>query len=137
MNHFIVDVLTPEKVVAKGIPGESLLIPTEKGQINVLPEHTHLITKLGTGIITVFAGADDQDKEFSVTHGICKILNDRVTIMSHTSEEKNDIDVDRAKRALERANDKLNNDGQLSDDEIVKFQRKAERAKLRIQLSNK
>ena len=137
MNHFLVDVLTPEKVVARGIPGESLLIPTENGQINVLPDHTHLITRLGTGVVTVFAGADDQDMEFSVTHGICKILNNRVTIMTHTSEESGGIDVERAQRALKRANDKLNNDGQLTDDEVLKFQRKAERAALRIQLAGK
>ena len=137
MNQFLVDVLTPEKVVAKDIPGESLLIPTEKGQINVLPSHTHLITRLGTGIVTVFGSADDPDKEFSVTHGICKVLDNKVTIMTHTSEEKGDIDVERAKRALDRANDELNNNTQLSDEEIVKFRRKAERAALRIQLSKR
>jgi F-type H+-transporting ATPase subunit epsilon len=137
MNHFTVDILTPEKVIARNIPGESLLIPTIRGQINVLPEHTHVVTRLSTGIVSVFAGGDDQDREFSVTHGICKVLDNKVTVLAHTSEESRNIDVDRAKRALENANSMMSSDKHLTEEEMVKYQRKAERAELRIQLSSK
>lgn len=137
MNYFTVDVLTPEKVVAKDIPAESLLIPTVRGQINVLPHHTHLINRLSVGVLSIFGGADDPDRDFSVTHGICKVLEDKVIIMSHTSEECHEIDVERAKRALEHAESKLSGGEALNDHEIRKFRRKAERAKLRIQLAEK
>ncbi|MCF8058076.1 MAG: ATP synthase F1 subunit epsilon [Bacteriovoracaceae bacterium] len=135
MNYFTVDLLTPEKVVAKDIPAESLLIPTVRGQINILPHHTHLINRLSTGVLSIFGGADDPDRHFSVTYGICKVLEDKVIIMSHTSEEKSEISADRAEQALETAERRLNSGEALSDSEIEKFQRKAERARLRIQLS--
>jgi F-type H+-transporting ATPase subunit epsilon len=135
MNYFTVDVLTPEKTVAKGIPAESLLIPTIRGQINVLPHHTHIINRLSTGVLTIFGGADDPDRDFSVSHGICKVLEDRVIIMSHTAEECDAIDVERANRALENAEGKLNSGEALSDEDLIKFRRKAERAKLRIQMA--
>lgn len=134
MNYFTVDVLTPEKVVAKDIPAESLLIPTIRGQINILPHHTHLINRLSTGVLSIFGGADDPDRHFSVTYGICKVLEDKVIIMSHTSEEAKEISAERAQAALENALGKLNGGDALSDDEIEKFRRKAERAKLRMQL---
>jgi F-type H+-transporting ATPase subunit epsilon len=135
MNYFTVDVLTPEKTVARGIPAESLLIPTIRGQINDLPHHTHLINRLSTGVLTIFGGADDPDRDFSISHGICKVLEDKVIIMSHTAEECQNIDSERALQALEHAESKLNSGESLSDEELTKFRRKAERAKLRIQLS--
>ena len=137
MNYFTVDLLTPEKVVAKDIPAESLIIPTVRGQINVLPHHTHIINRLGTGTLSIFGGADDPDRHFSVTYGICKVLENKVIIMSHTSEENHEIDVERATRALEDAQAHLNSEKPMTDDEVEKFRRKVERAQLRIQIAEK
>lgn len=135
MNYFTVDVLTPEKVVAKDVPAESMLIPTVRGQINILPHHTHLINRLSTGVLSIFGGADDPDRHFSVTYGICKVLEDKVIIMSHTSEENTKISAERAEEALNAALERLNSGDALSDDEIEKYRRKAERAQLRMQLA--
>ena len=135
MNYFTVDVLTPEKVVAKDIPAESMLIPTVRGQINILPHHTHLIKRLSTGVLSIFGGADDPHRYFSVTYGICKVLEDKVIIMSHTSEENNEISAERAEAALDAAMERLNSGDALSDDEIEKYRRKAQRAQLRKQLA--
>ncbi len=135
MNYFTVDVLTPEKVVAKDVPAESLLIPTVRGQINILPHHTHLINRLSTGVLSIFGGADDPDRHFSVTYGICKVLEDKVIIMSHTSEESHEISVERAQEALEAALSRLNSGDALSDEEVEKYRRKVERAQLRVQLA--
>ena len=134
-NHYTVDVLTPYRVLAKNLPAESMLIPTESGQINVLENHTHIVTKLTTGQLSVFGGADDPDRFFTVTHGICKVLNDKVVILSQVSEENHEIDAERARLSLKNAEEMLNNES-LSDDELNKYQRKAERAKLRIQMAD-
>ncbi len=133
MNHFTVDILTPDKIVARDIPAESLLIPTVRGQINVLPDHTHIITRLSTGQLSVFGGADDPDRHFIVTYGICKVLLDKIIILSNASEEHHEVDKDRAQLALDNALEALKSDS-LSDEEITKYRRKVERAQLRIQL---
>lgn len=135
MNHFTVDVLTPNKVIAKDVPCESLLIPTVRGQINVLAQHTHIVNQLGTGQLSVFGGADDVDRHFSITHGICKVLENKITILSNTAEETHEIDGERARRALDHATQYLADHDSLTDDEITKFQRKIERANLRIQMA--
>ncbi|MBT3584366.1 MAG: ATP synthase F1 subunit epsilon [Halobacteriovoraceae bacterium] len=134
-NAFTVDILTPDKVVGKNIPAESLLIPTVRGQINVLADHTHIVSKLETGTLSVFGGADDPDRHFSVTIGVCKLLKDKVIVLANTSEEVHEIDVERAKRALGNAEDKLKSAETLSEDELVKYQRKVGRARLRIQMA--
>ena len=135
MNYFTVDILTPEKIVAEGIPAESLLIPSVRGQNNVLPNHTHIINELATGVLTVFGGADDPDVDYSVSGGICKVLNDKVIVMTHIAEKNTEIDLERAERALEHAQEKLNSGEPLSDAEVEQYRNKAERAQIRIQLA--
>lgn len=134
MNHFTVDVLTPNRVVAKDVPAEALLIPTTRGQINVLPNHTHVVTQLSTGMLSIFGDGNDPDRHFSVSHGICKVLEDKIVILSNTSEEEHEVNLERAERALKNAEGKLASES-LDDVELVKYQRKAERARLRIQLA--
>ena len=132
MNNFTVDILTPNKVVAKNIPAENVVIPTLKGQIEVMKDHTHVVEKLETGLITVLGGADDADRDFFVTVGICKVLKDKITILSNTAEECHEVNLERAELALKNAEERLA--ATCSDEELVKYRRKAERAKLRIQL---
>ena len=134
MNFFTVDILTPQKVVAKELPAESLLVSTVRGQINVLPEHTHLITQLAIGELSIFGGADDSDRHFALSTGVCKILGRKISILAHTAEEEREIDGKRAELALQNALRRLE-DGGLSDREIEKFRNKVERARLRIQLA--
>jgi F-type H+-transporting ATPase subunit epsilon len=136
MNYFLVDVLTPSKIIAKNVQAESLLIPTSRGQINVLEGHTHLVTKLAPGVLTLFGGPDYGDRNFVITVGVCKILENKITILANTAEESKDVDVERAKLALARAEEKLRHPDTLSIEELEKYTRKVERAKLRIQLGD-
>ncbi len=135
MKYYVVDILTPSKIIAKAIPAESLLIPTIRGQINVLENHTHLVTKLANGVLTVFGGPDYADRNFMVSSGVCKILEDKIVILASTAEESTDIDVARAKLSLQNAEEKLKNTEGLSIEDVDHYVQKAERAKLRIQLA--
>ena len=135
MKYFVVDILTPSKIIAKGIPAESLLIPTVRGQINVLENHTHIVTKLSTGVLTVFGGPDYADRNFIVTDGVCKILENKVTILANTAEESSDVNVERARLSLQNAEEKLKNTEGLTFDEVDEYVQKAERARLRLQLA--
>lgn len=134
MKYFSVDILTPSKIIAKNIPAESLLIPTVRGQINVLEGHTHIVTKLATGVLTVFGGTDYADRNFVLTTGVCKILEDKIVILSNTAEESTDVDVERAKLALKNAEDHLKNTDGLTAEEVEKYQHRVELAKIRIQM---
>lgn len=134
MKYFTVDILTPSKIIAKGIPAESLLIPTTRGQINVLENHTHVVTKLSPGVLTVFGGPDYADRNFALSTGVCKILENKIVILSNTSEESTEVDVERAKLALKNAEEHLKHPDGLSLEEVEKYQHKVELAKIRIQI---
>lgn len=135
MKYFVVEILTPSKIIAKGVQAESLLIPTIRGQINVLKDHTHIITKLSNGVLTVFGGTEYADRHFFVSEGICKILDNTIQILANTAEESVEVDVERAKRSLVHAEEKLKSTEGLTLDEIAEYEARAERAKLRIQIA--
>ena len=135
MKYYTVDILTPSKIIAKAIPAESLLIPTVRGQINVLENHTHIVTKLATGVLTVFGGPDYADRNFLVSSGVCKILEEKIVVLANTAEESTDVNVERAKLSLQNAEERLKNTEGLSTEEVDEYVQKAERARLRIQLA--
>ncbi len=102
---FKLNLYTPKGVVIKGLECNDIVIPTVRGEINILPEHTHILTELSTGILT--AKTASGVRHFSVTAGLCRVLADTVTILSFTSESQKDVDLERAKAAKAKATDRL------------------------------
>lgn len=134
MDYFSIDILTPTRVLVKDAKADSLLVPTINGQINILMGHTHMITRLDTGILTIFGAEDYPDRNFSITTGVCKIQDKKILILSNVSEEYCEIDVERAQKALDFAKNKINSEA-LTDEKLAKYERKVERAQLRLQMA--
>ena len=133
-SAFKLNLFTPKGVVIKGLECNDIAIPTVRGEINILPEHTHILTELSTGVLT--AKTTMGLRHFSVTAGLCRVLADTVTILSFTSERAEDIDLERAKSAKAKAMDRLSGKENLTDVDLIKFRRKLERAELRLRLTN-
>jgi F-type H+-transporting ATPase subunit epsilon len=133
-SAFKLNLYTPKGVVIKGLECNDIVIPTVRGEINILPEHTHILTELSTGILT--AKSPMGLRHFSVTAGLCRVLQDTVTILSFTSERAEDIDLERARSAKAKAVDRLSGKESLTDVDLIKFRRKLERAELRLRLAN-
>src|SRR6478736_9330119 len=97
MAAFKLNLFTPKGTVVKDLECNDIVIPTIRGEINILPEHTHILTELSTGLMTVKTPMGT--RHFSVTAGLCRVLKDTVTILSFTSERAEDVDMERAKSA--------------------------------------
>ncbi|MCY4643630.1 MAG: ATP synthase F1 subunit epsilon [Bacteriovoracales bacterium] len=137
MAYFAVDVLTPYKVLAKNIPADGLFIPTTRGEINVLPHHTHIISQLETGILKCVSSSGSGEESFMVTTGIVKVLKNKITVLAQVAEKAQDIDVERAKKALEMAKSKISSGEILDDEQLEKYRRKLARALVRTTLASK
>ena len=134
MANFKLSLLTPSGVFVSNLECSEVYIPTYSGEINVLPEHTHVLSKLNTGVLT--AKTSSGDRHFSVSSGICKVLKDEIHVLAYNAEKPEDIDVERAKSALAKAESRLEGNDPITDVELIKFQRKLERAKTRLRLAN-
>jgi F-type H+-transporting ATPase subunit epsilon len=134
MAAFKLNLFTPKGTVIKDLECNEITIPTVRGEINILPEHTHILTELSTGVLT--AKTPMGSRHFSVTAGLCRVLKDTVTVLSFTSERAEDVDLERAKAAKSKALDRLSGKENLTDVDLIKFRRKLERADLRVRLAN-
>ena len=134
MAAFKLNLFTPKGAVIKDLEANDIVIPTVRGEINILPEHTHILTELSTGLMTVKTPMGT--RHFTVTAGLCRVLKDTVTVLSFTSEKSEEIDLERAKAAKSKATDRLSGKESLSDLDLIKFRRKLERAELRIRAAN-
>lgn len=103
-DTFKLEIVTPEKRVVD-TTAEEVEIPGKNGYLGVLPGHAPLITELSVGEITFRENSTEQ--RLAVAWGFAEVLPDRVTILAETAERPNEIDVARARKAKERAEQRL------------------------------
>jgi F-type H+-transporting ATPase subunit epsilon len=103
-DTFQLEIVTPEKVAVRDA-AEEMQIPGKNGYLGILPGHAPLITELGVGEITYRNGG--QTHRLAVAWGFAEVLPNKVTILAETAEHPEEIDVNRAQQAKQRAEEKL------------------------------
>ena len=100
-----IEVVTPEKAVVDE-DAKIVVAPGELGEFGVLSGHTTFLTTLKTGTLR-FTDAKDQEHYVFVSGGFAEALPDKVTVLAESAERRRDIDMARAKAAMERAEKRL------------------------------
>jgi len=103
-DTFHLEIVTPEKKVVE-TAAEEVQIPGKNGYLGILPGHAPLITELAVGEIKYRENSAEQ--RLAVAWGFAEVLPDKVTILAETAERPSDIDVNRARKAKERAEQRL------------------------------
>ncbi|RLB06991.1 MAG: F0F1 ATP synthase subunit epsilon [Deltaproteobacteria bacterium] len=101
---FLLEVVTPNRLVLSQ-EVEEITAPGVEGEFGVLPGHTPFFTTLRVGEVMYRAGKEQ--RYMAVTWGFVEVLPDRVTILAEAAELEDEIDVERATRAKERAEERL------------------------------
>jgi F-type H+-transporting ATPase subunit epsilon len=91
--------LVREKVASVQLPGAT-------GELGILPGHAPLITEIGNGELS-YKASGGEPVVLAVLSGFAEVLPDRVTVLAETAERPEEIDVERAKEALARAEKRL------------------------------
>jgi len=116
-------IVTPERQLLSFSVSE-VTLPGAEGELGVLPGHAPLITELGIGELTYRGtygdvpqttgetveqefGPGDWRPHVAIIRGFAEILGDRVTVLAETAERPEEIDIERAKAALERAEKRI------------------------------
>ena len=92
--------LLSERIVEVNLPGAD-------GELGVLPGHAALITELGIGELRYRTAGGTMSEPIAVIRGFAEVLADRVTVLAETAERAEEIDIERAKKALERAEKRI------------------------------
>lgn len=103
-DTFQLEIVTPEKRVVD-TAADDIQIPGKNGYLGILPGHAPLITELAVGEVKFHSGGNEQ--RLAVAWGFAEVLPEKVTILAETAEKPSEIDVNRARKAKERAEQRL------------------------------
>ena len=127
------EMVTPYKRVLSEEVDE-VTAPGAIGEFGVLPDHTSLLTTLKVGELTY--KKDGETFYVAVNWGYVEVEDNVMTVLVETAEPADQIDVERAKAALGRAEDALKK--LTSEDKEFKIMECAlERALIRVQVASK
>jgi F-type H+-transporting ATPase subunit epsilon len=126
-------VVTPEKIVVSE-EAQIVASPGSEGEFGVLSGHTPFLTSLKTGIIR-YTDASGKEHYVFVSGGFAEALPDKVTILAESAEINTDIDVNRAKEALARAEKRLAEERSREDIDFARARASLERATVRIRVA--
>jgi F-type H+-transporting ATPase subunit epsilon len=103
-----------------------------EGDFGVLPGHSPFFTALRPGIVRFEEGG--MPRAYSVSGGYVEVNQRGVTVLARTCEGKDDIDVERAKRAMEAAHNRVSSIV-AGDPEREAAEFELARAEIRIELA--
>ena len=131
MAELKLEIVTPEKRVVDETV-DSVTIPTQSGEIGILPSHAPLISELKSGVLTYTKGANSN--RMMVSGGFVEVGADTVSVLADVAELAEDVDAAEARAeqtALERAMSSFNG----TPEEMEQEREKLERAEARLQLA--
>jgi len=127
------EIVTPDKAVVNE-EVKIVMAPGSLGEFGVLIGHTPFLTTLKTGIVR-YTDVQGAERYVFVNGGFAEALPDKVTILAESSERREDVDLDRAKSALERAEKRLEEARTKVEIDADRAKAALERAVVRINLT--
>ncbi|MDR1577421.1 MAG: ATP synthase F1 subunit epsilon [Deltaproteobacteria bacterium] len=105
-KEFKFTVVTPDKCLFKDTPALAVGAWGSEGAFTALPGHVPFLTDLKPGVVW-YRDLNGEQDSFFVGGGFVEVLPERVTILADSAEKLDEIDRDRAERAILRAKERL------------------------------
>ncbi|MFH1932340.1 MAG: F0F1 ATP synthase subunit epsilon [Pseudomonadota bacterium] len=134
MGRLFLEIVTPEKIVVSQ-EVDSVVAPGTDGEFGVLPGHIHFLTGIVPGELRYNTGAGKES--MAVTTGFAEVSNDKVSILVDAAEKTSEIDVERARQAMERARERLGKDRRTEDIDNLRAEAALRRAIVRTRVVEK
>lgn len=100
MKTIKVSVVTPDGPVYES-DVEMVSTKALSGELGILPGHIPMVAPLQIGAVRLISGGNTE--YIAVSGGLLEVRPEQVTILAQAAEVSNEIDVDRALKAKERA----------------------------------
>lgn len=132
MSTFLLEIVTPDRVVySEQVNG--VTVRGVEGELGILPGHIPFVTPLQIAPVVVKIGNDRQS--FAVQGGFIEVRKEKVVILADSAEKANEIDLERAEAAKERAQTRLNAKGRQDEIDHRRAELALQRAMNRIKIS--
>jgi F-type H+-transporting ATPase subunit epsilon len=133
MNKVNIKIVTPKQEMFNGT-ADMAIFRTKSGDIGVMHGHIPLVTVLDYGVLRIIDN-NETVKSATIFGGYAEIDKESVTVLTDASEWTDEIDVQRATEARDRAEKRLN--GNTSDIDELRAELALKRAVIRIDAANK
>jgi len=130
-DKITLDIVTPYGHVFTDEVDEIVATGSE-GEFGVLPDHVPFLTTLKVGMLTYRKGSETG--YFFVNWGYAEVGPDKVTILADSAEKADKIDVERAKEAMKRAEERIR---ELEKYDQARATASLDRAIMRVQVAEK
>ena len=127
-GKLLLEIVTPQGLVFSEEVDEVTATGSE-GEFGILPGHVPFVTTLKIGLLSCKVG--NATKHFFVNWGYAEAGAEKVLVLADSAELSEEIDLDRAKAALKRAEERLK---KAEDIDFRRAELAVERAVTRIQL---
>lgn len=127
---FELKIIEPDGMFYEG-EASFLEFVTVMGEMGVYANHIPLTTILAPGVVKIHQ--DGQVKKAAVMGGFVEIQKDKITVMAENAEWPEEIDVERAKAAKKRAEERLQRKEANTD--MVRAEAALKRAMARISVA--
>lgn len=128
-------IVTQERVVYQD-EVDQVTVTTQAGEITILPRHTALVSILKAGEMRIKKG--DNEVLLAVAGGVLEVRpSRRVVILAERAEKAEEIDIERAEKARQRAEELFNQKEQISNIEYANLQAVLEKELARVKVGRK
>lgn len=100
-----IEVVTPERTVLQE-EAVSVIVPGMQGYIGIQYNHAPMVVGLRPGVL-LYGDVDKEKARLAVSGGFVEVSNNRVTVLADAAERAEEIDLERAQAARERAEKRL------------------------------
>lgn len=126
-NLFKLRIITPERVFYEG-EVSMVEFNTTEGEIGIYKKHVPTTVIVSPGILTITEA--EETKEAALHAGFAEILQEEVVILAEIIEWPEEIDVDRAKAAKDRAEERIRS--KTPETDVMRAETALQRALARI-----
>jgi F-type H+-transporting ATPase subunit epsilon len=113
---------------------DMVIAPGSEGVLGILPHHTPLLTSLTYGELIARKG--DREEAFSIGGGYMDVQPNKVTVLADVAEQADEINVERARAARDRARQQIEA-GNLSLDDMIRAEAAMRRALIRLKVGER
>jgi F-type H+-transporting ATPase subunit epsilon len=131
MATFSIEIVTPTHVITEENVSY-LRCPGMDGSFGVMAGHTDGIIALSVGEVKVEIG--NKEKWIATSGGFADISSEKVLLLLETAEQSFEIDVERAKTAMKRAKDRIDDKGKI---DVFRAEAALIRAINRLKIANR
>lgn len=129
------EIVTPEKIVVNE-DAQIVMAPGVLGEFGVLIGHTPFLTALKAGALR-YTDTQGAEHVVFVSGGFAEALPNKVTILAESAERRRDIDLERARAAVERARKRLAEQRSKDEMDFIRVQAALQRALQRLKIAEK